>query len=77
MENFIVSKEYKEACLALLKETDYATLPDVQLVLTNKADIITFRNIIRNEMLGLSTLYGQDSTLLPIVPQAVWEKLPA
>ena len=76
MENFIVSKEYKEACLALLKETDYAIFSDVQLVLTNKADILIFRNRIRNEYLGLSTLYGRIE-LLPKVPKAIWgEKLP-
>ena len=74
--NYNIPKEYTEACLALLKETDYATLPDVQLVLTNKADILTFRNKIRNEYLGLSTLYGSIE-LLPEVPKAVWgEKLP-
>tara|TARA_R110002012_G_scaffold284496_1_gene475282 strand:- start:81 stop:317 length:237 start_codon:yes stop_codon:yes gene_type:complete len=71
-----IPKEYKEACLALLKETDYAVLPDVQLVLTNKDDILTFRNEMRNEYLGLSTLYGSIE-LLPEVPKAVWgAKLP-
>ena len=74
--NYNIPKEYTKACLALLKETDYAALPDVQLVLTNKADILTFRNKIRNEYLGLSTLYGSIE-LLPEVPKAVWgEKLP-
>jgi hypothetical protein len=71
-----VPEEYRKACLVLLEETDYAVLPDVQLVLTNKADILTFRNKIRNEYLGLSTLYG-GIELLPEVPKAVWgEKLP-
>ena len=75
--NYNIPKEYKEACLALLKETDYAALPDVQLVLTNKAEILTFRNKIRNEYLGLSTLYGLNINLLPEVPKAVWgAKLP-
>jgi len=75
--NYNIPKEYKEACLALLKETDYATFPDVQLVLTNKTDILTFRNKIRNEYLGLSTLYGLNINLLPEVPKAVWgAKLP-
>ena len=74
--NYPVPEEYRKACLVLLKETDYAALPDVQLVLTNKADILTFRNKIRNEYLGLSTLYG-GIELLPEVPKAVWgEKLP-
>jgi|TARA_R110000822_G_scaffold21432_1_gene67836 hypothetical protein len=74
--NYPVPEEYRKACLVLLKETDYAVLPDVQLVLTNKADILTFRNKIRNEYLGLSTLYG-GIELLPEVPKAVWgEKLP-
>ena len=71
-----VPEEYRKACLVLLEETDYAVLPDVQLVLTNKAEILTFRNKIRNEYLGLSTLYG-GIELLPEVPKAVWgEKLP-
>ena len=74
--NYNIPKEYTKACLALLKETDYAALPDVQLVLTNKAEIFAFRNKIRNEYLGLSTLYG-GIELLPEVPKAVWgEKLP-
>jgi|TARA_R110000796_G_scaffold46661_1_gene112834 hypothetical protein len=74
--NYPVPEEYRKACLVLLEETDYAVLPDVQLVLTNKADILTFRNKIRNEYLGLSTLYGSIE-LLPEVPKAVWgEKLP-
>jgi hypothetical protein len=74
--NYPVPEEYRKACLVLLKETDYAVLPDVQLVLTNKADILTYRNKIRNEYLGLSTLYG-GIELLPEVPKAVWgEKLP-
>ena len=74
--NYPVPEEYRKACLVLLEETDYAVVPDVQLVLTNKADILTFRNKIRNEYLGLSTLYGSIE-LLPEVPKAVWgEKLP-
>ena len=74
--NYPVPEEYRKACLVLLEETDYAVLPDVQLVLTNKDDILTFRNKIRNEYLGLSTLYG-SMELLPEVPKAVWgEKLP-
>jgi hypothetical protein len=72
-----VPEEYRKACLVLLEETDYAVLPDVQLVLTNKADILTFRNKIRNEYLGLSTMYGLNKDSLPEVPKAVWgEKLP-
>lgn len=74
--NYPVPEEYRKACLVLLEETDYAVLPDVQLVLTNKDDILTFRNKIRNEYLGLSTLYGSIE-LLPEVPKAVWgAKLP-
>ena len=67
-----VQKDFKEAFLVLLKETDYAVLSDVQLVLTNKDEIQTFRNTIRNEYLGLSSLYGQVITSLPPIPTAVW-----
>jgi hypothetical protein len=70
--SYIVSEEYKEACLDLLEKTDYAVLSDVQLVLTNKDEIQTFRNTIRNEYLGLSSLYGQVITSLPPIPTAVW-----
>jgi len=75
--SYIVPEEYKAACLDLLEQTDYSVLSDVQLVLTNKDEIKTFRNTIRNEMLGLSTLYGASIDLLPAVPDASWaEKLP-
>jgi hypothetical protein len=75
--SYIVPEEYKAACLNLLEQTDYAVLSDVQLVLTNKDEIKAFRNTVRNEMLGLSTLYGLDKNLLPTVPKAVWAaKLP-
>ena len=75
--NYNIPKEYTKACLALLKKTDYAALPDVQLVLTNKAEILEFRNKIRNEFLGLSTMYGLNKDSLPEVPKAVWgDKLP-
>jgi len=69
----MITPEYKAECKAILVETDYSVLPDVTLTPQCLQLFIAYRLIVRNELIGKTSFYGEGS--LPVVPTAVWKDL--
>jgi len=67
-----MTPEYKEALRLKLVDTDYSQLPDVVNCLTgdSQSNLLTYRTLIRNEMLEITTHFTIDS--IPNPPTAVW-----
>tara|TARA_R110000737_G_scaffold271851_1_gene278917 strand:- start:858 stop:1064 length:207 start_codon:yes stop_codon:yes gene_type:complete len=67
-----MTPEYKAALETKLKDTDYSQLPDVVNRLTgdSQSNLLTYRTLIRNEMLEITTYFTIDS--IPNPPTAVW-----
>ena len=67
-----MTPEYKAALETKLKDTDYSQLPDVVNRLTgdSQSNLLTYRTLIRNEMLEITTYFTIDS--IPNPPTALW-----
>jgi hypothetical protein len=67
-----MTPEYKAALKNKLVETDYSQLPDVVNRLTgdSQSNLLTYRTLIRNEMLEITTYFTIDS--IPNPPTALW-----
>lgn len=67
-----MTPEYKEALRLKLVDTDYSQLPDVINRLTgdSQSNLLTYRTLIRNEMLEITTYFTIET--IPEPPTAIW-----
>jgi hypothetical protein len=67
-----MTPEYKAALKNKLVETDYSQLADVikQLTIDSYNDLQSYRLLIRNEMLGITTYFTIDT--IPNPPIEEW-----
>ena len=64
-----MNRKYNEqqVCKQMLLDSDWTTLSDVTLTEENKADWVTWRAIVRSQIIAWS-----ENTHIPPKPQEIW-----
>jgi len=67
MPNGINIYQYQQDCKQMLKDSDFTTFSDVTLTEENKAEWVTWRAIVRSQVIEYD-----ENTHIPPKPDEVW-----